>query len=71
MPQPTLRTAGLSARKAEYILDLAGRFASGALSTRVLLDADDAALREMLLAVRGIGPWTGTSPSFARVPDAS
>ncbi|KAI0355656.1 DNA glycosylase [Trametes cingulata] len=54
----TLRTAGLSARKAEYILDLAGRFADGRLSTRKLLEADDEALHEMLTEVRGIGRWT-------------
>ncbi|KAI0363335.1 DNA glycosylase [Pilatotrama ljubarskyi] len=51
----TLRTAGLSARKAEYILDLAARFADGRLSTRRLLEADDEELHEMLTEVRGIG----------------
>ncbi|KAH8828429.1 DNA glycosylase [Flagelloscypha sp. PMI_526] len=54
----TLRTAGLSARKAEYIKDLAQQFADGRLSTEKLLAADDAELSEMLVAVRGIGPWT-------------
>ncbi|KAI0769793.1 DNA glycosylase [Trametes elegans] len=51
----TLRTAGLSARKAEYILDLAARFADGRLSTRKLLQADDEELHTMLTEVRGIG----------------
>ncbi|RPD59779.1 DNA glycosylase [Lentinus tigrinus ALCF2SS1-6] len=54
----TLRTAGLSARKAEYILDLASRFADGRLSTRKLLEADDEELHRMLIEVRGIGTWT-------------
>ncbi|KAJ7218071.1 DNA glycosylase [Mycena pura] len=54
----TLRSAGLSARKAEYIVDLAARFADGRLSTRKLIESDDDELAEMLLEVRGIGPWT-------------
>ncbi|KAH9935612.1 DNA glycosylase [Fomitopsis serialis] len=54
----TLRSAGLSGRKAEYVLDLASRFADGRLSTEKLLAADDEDLYEMLTAVRGIGRWT-------------
>ncbi|KAJ7188268.1 DNA glycosylase [Mycena filopes] len=54
----TLRTAGLSARKAEYIKDLAARFADGRLSTTKLIESDDDELAEMLLEVRGIGRWT-------------
>ncbi|KAL1748677.1 DNA glycosylase [Schizophyllum fasciatum] len=52
---PTLRSAGLSQRKAEYIQDLARRFADGSLSTDKLLSADDEQLAEMLIAVKGIG----------------
>ncbi|KAJ7262179.1 DNA glycosylase [Mycena haematopus] len=55
---PTLRTAGLSARKAEYITDLAARFSDGRLSTRKLIEANDEELAEMLIEVRGIGRWT-------------
>jgi len=55
---PTLRTAGLSARKAEYITDLAARFADGRLSTKKLIEANDEDLAEMLIEVRGIGRWT-------------
>ncbi|KAI0630166.1 DNA glycosylase [Trametes polyzona] len=54
----TLRTAGLSGRKAEYVLDLAARFADGRLSTKKLLEADDEELHKMLTEVRGIGRWT-------------
>ncbi|KAJ6625650.1 DNA glycosylase [Mycena sp. CBHHK59/15] len=54
----TLRTAGLSVRKAEYITDLAARFADGRLSTRKLIESNDEELAEMLLEVRGIGRWT-------------
>ena len=38
------------------VLDLAGKFADGTLSTRKLLEADDDELRRMLIEVRGIGP---------------
>ncbi|KIK01450.1 hypothetical protein K443DRAFT_678456 [Laccaria amethystina LaAM-08-1] len=51
----TLRTAGLSARKAEYVKDLASRFVDGRLSTEKLLNADDDDLYSMLIEVRGIG----------------
>ncbi|THV05059.1 DNA glycosylase [Dendrothele bispora CBS 962.96] len=54
----TLKTAGLSTRKAEYVQDLAQRFADGRLSTEKLLEANDEELAEMLIAVRGIGRWT-------------
>ncbi|KAG6812600.1 hypothetical protein H0H92_001951 [Tricholoma furcatifolium] len=56
---PTLRTAGLSQRKAEYVLDLAQRFADGRLSTENLVKANDEELAKMLIEVRGIGRWTG------------
>jgi DNA-3-methyladenine glycosylase II len=59
MPVATLRTAGLSARKAEYVLDLSQRFADGRLTTAKLLNADDDELAEILTAVKGIGRWTG------------
>ncbi|KAG1807692.1 DNA glycosylase, partial [Suillus subaureus] len=53
----TLKSAGLSTRKAEYgqLKDLAARFADGRLSTEKLLAADDKTLAEMLIEVRGIG----------------
>ncbi|KAL2833359.1 DNA glycosylase [Aspergillus cavernicola] len=55
---PTLRTAGLSQRKAEYIQGLAEKFASGELSARMLLNASDDELLEKLTAVRGLGRWS-------------
>ncbi|KAG8834247.1 hypothetical protein FRC17_009323 [Serendipita sp. 399] len=54
----TLRSAGLSARKAEYIQDLAKHFADGRLSADKIWNASDEELRDSLIAVRGIGPWT-------------
>ncbi len=54
-----LRACGLSERKASYILDLAGRFASGALSTERITRMDDAALFAELSAIKGIGAPAG------------
>lgn len=58
MDIPTLRTAGLSQRKAEYIQGLSEKFMSGELSARMLLNASDAELVEKLTAVRGLGQWS-------------
>ncbi|KAL4798833.1 DNA glycosylase [Aspergillus venezuelensis] len=55
---PTLRTAGLSQRKAEYIQGLSEKFASGELSARTLLNASDEELLEKLTNVRGLGRWS-------------
>jgi len=54
----TLRTAGLSQRKAEYIQGLAEKFANGELSARMLARASDEELLEKLIAVRGLGKWS-------------
>lgn len=54
----TLRTAGLSQRKAEYIKGLAEKFASGELSARMLLTATDVEVLAKLIAVRGLGQWS-------------
>ncbi len=55
---PTLRGAGLSARKAEYLGDLARHFASGAVHVPQWQQMDDEAIIEELVAIRGIGRWT-------------
>ncbi|KAJ5653383.1 hypothetical protein N7490_000386 [Penicillium lividum] len=54
----TLRTAGLSQRKAEYIQGLAEKFANGELSATMLARASDEELVEKLIAVRGLGKWS-------------
>ncbi|KAI9923954.1 3-methyladenine DNA glycosylase [Aspergillus wentii] len=54
----TLRTAGLSQRKAEYIQGLSQKFADGELSARMLVNASDDELVEKLIAVRGLGKWS-------------
>ena len=55
---PTLRSAGLSQRKAEYIQGLAQKFADGELSAEMLAGASDEEVMERLVAVRGLGRWS-------------
>lgn len=54
----TLRAAGLSARKAEYLCDLARHFDRGDVHVRDWAKMDDDAIIEELICVRGIGRWT-------------
>jgi DNA-3-methyladenine glycosylase II len=54
----SLRAAGLSARKVEYLGDLAHHFASGAVHVRQWQQMDDEAIIDELVAIRGIGRWT-------------
>ncbi|MCI4429105.1 MAG: DNA-3-methyladenine glycosylase 2 family protein [Burkholderiales bacterium] len=53
-----IRTAGLSARKVEYLCDLAQHFESGTVHVDEWLRMDDEAIIEELVAIRGIGRWT-------------
>lgn len=53
-----LRSAGLSARKVEYLTDLARHFESGAVHVAEWRAMDDEAIIEELVAIRGIGRWT-------------
>ena len=57
-PVPALRAAGLSGRKAEYLLDLAAHFADGAVHVAQWDGMDDQAIIDELVAIRGIGRWT-------------
>jgi DNA-3-methyladenine glycosylase II len=54
----TLRGAGLSARKAEYLTDLARHFADGTVHVRQWQQMDDEAIIDELVVIRGIGRWT-------------
>ena len=58
LPLEALRAAGLSARKVEYLRDLASHFASGAVHVRQWSSMDDEQIIEELVAIRGIGRWT-------------
>lgn len=53
-----LREAGLSARKVEYLVDLAQHFESGAVHVMQWQDMADEDIIEELVAIRGIGRWT-------------
>jgi DNA-3-methyladenine glycosylase II len=53
-----MRAAGLSARKVEYLVDLALKFESGALHVHDWHTMDDEAIIAELVAIRGIGRWT-------------
>ena len=53
-----LRSCGLSARKAEYLADLAAHFESGRIDTRRWSSSSDDEIIAELTAVRGIGIWT-------------
>lgn len=53
-----LRSAGLSARKAEYMHSLAEHFQQGKLSVADWPDMDDEAIIAELVDIRGIGRWT-------------
>jgi DNA-3-methyladenine glycosylase II len=58
MRMPTLRRAGLSERKADYLRDLARHFATGVLDPAEFPALDDETLIVRLTDVRGIGRWT-------------
>jgi DNA-3-methyladenine glycosylase II len=53
-----LREMKLSARKAEYISDIAESVASGSLDLNALADLPDETIVEELVKLRGVGPWT-------------
>ena len=54
----SMRGAGLSARKVEYLRDLAQHFTDGTVHVRQWQQMDDEAIIEELVAIRGIGRWT-------------
>lgn len=53
-----LAGCGLSQRKTEYLLDLAGHFADGSVDPAAWLTMDDEAVIADLCRIRGIGRWT-------------
>jgi DNA-3-methyladenine glycosylase II len=58
MAVATMREAGLSARKCEYLQDLAKHFATGQANPARWSAMDDEAVIAELVAIRGIGRWT-------------
>lgn len=53
-----MRAAGLSARKVEYLVDLALHFANDQVHVGEWAGMDDEAIIGELVAIRGIGRWT-------------
>jgi DNA-3-methyladenine glycosylase II len=53
-----MRAAGLSARKIEYLVDLALHFDSGAIHVEGWRDMPDEEIIAELVGIRGIGRWT-------------
>ena len=57
-PPEILRGCGLSARKVEYLVDLAGHFRAGQIHSHRWPEMSDVEIIAELTAVRGIGVWT-------------
>jgi DNA-3-methyladenine glycosylase II len=55
---PAMRESGLSARKCEYLLDLARHFSDSRVRETAWPGMDDDAIINELVAIRGIGRWT-------------
>jgi len=53
-----LRECGFSLKKAEYLVDLAGRFARGEVDPEAWKDLPDEELVRLLTSFRGVGEWT-------------
>jgi len=53
-----MRAAGLSARKVEYLVDLALHFDNGALHVKDSDSVEDEEIIAELVSIRGIGRWT-------------
>jgi DNA-3-methyladenine glycosylase II len=53
-----MRAAGLSARKVEYLVDLALHFDNGSLHVKDWASMPDEAIIKELVTIRGIGRWT-------------
>jgi DNA-3-methyladenine glycosylase II len=53
-----MRAAGLSARKVEYLIDLALHFSDGRINAEGWSVKGDEAIIQELIAIRGVGRWT-------------
>jgi DNA-3-methyladenine glycosylase II len=53
-----MRAAGLSARKVEYLIDLALHFSDGRINAEGWSVKEDEAIIQELVAIRGVGRWT-------------
>jgi len=53
-----LRSAGLSNQKISYMTDLAQKFLDGTVNPKLFKKMSDSKIKEHLVRVKGIGPWT-------------
>ncbi len=53
-----MRASGLSARKVDYLRDLAEQFTNGSIDIKAWVAMDDEAIIGQLVNIRGIGRWT-------------
>jgi len=58
LPEPALRSAGLSRQKLGYLRDLAARAGSGDLDAEALGRLPDEDVTRELVLVKGVGVWT-------------
>jgi DNA-3-methyladenine glycosylase II len=58
LPVDSLRAAGLSARKVEYLRDLAQHFQDGRVHVTEWVSMGDEDIIDELVAIRGVGRWT-------------
>lgn len=58
IPQPQLRSVGLSNQKASYLLDLAAKFTDGTIQPKRFPEMSNEEISEHLIQVKGIGQWT-------------
>ena len=58
LPAPRFQAAGVSRQKASYCLGIAREILDGELDLKALGRADDDTVRERLMRIRGIGPWS-------------
>jgi len=56
--EPGLRSLGLTRQKSAYCVDAARHVLDGRLVFRRLARQDDAQARDMLMHIKGIGPWS-------------
>lgn len=53
-----LKSAGISPQKSGYLKDLAEKFLDRTINPKNLHKMEDAGIKEHLMQVKGIGPWT-------------
>jgi len=58
MDDETLRNVGLSRSKVQYLKSLSEHFESGAIDAATIGEMDATAMRQALLQVKGLGPWS-------------